>query len=231
MSSSERVISDEVVEFPFSIRAFCHLRQEERTFKISRIEEATDASTGEVITDICAYFGLPSVKTPPLSLPSFLEAPTKMSQDEAKSQRNDRQRELSGIDSKSASLLATSRRSSGHYSLIAVTDAKELPAFALDHHVPQTLGGRLVPGNVVLLCRNCNTRKRGRHPRQSLYGGAAGTVDSRYWNNSWSCSTSTSTGIAGASIRRSTFWRLEYQNPKHRLPLKKRNSAGSGQFY
>lgn len=34
----------------------------------------------------------------------------------------------------------------------------------IDHHVPMALGGHLVPGNLVSLCRACNERKLDRAP-------------------------------------------------------------------
>ncbi len=34
----------------------------------------------------------------------------------------------------------------------------------MDHHVPIVLGGRLIPGNIVTLCRDCNNRKGDRPP-------------------------------------------------------------------
>ncbi|MEZ5740677.1 MAG: HNH endonuclease [Burkholderiaceae bacterium] len=40
-----------------------------------------------------------------------------------------------------------------------------------DHNVPQALGGRLVPGNIVILCRACNQRKADRDP-ESFYSPA-----------------------------------------------------------
>jgi HNH endonuclease len=36
----------------------------------------------------------------------------------------------------------------------------------LDHHVPQKKGGRLVPGNVVVLCGKCNIKKRDTLPEE-----------------------------------------------------------------
>lgn len=33
------------------------------------------------------------------------------------------------------------------------------PVLCIDHHVPMALGGHLVPGNLVSLCRDCNNRK------------------------------------------------------------------------
>ena len=33
------------------------------------------------------------------------------------------------------------------------------PVLCIDHHIPMALGGHLVPGNLVSLCRNCNNKK------------------------------------------------------------------------
>ena len=38
------------------LNAFCHLRNGPRTFKIDQIKSCTDATTGEVIEDVQAYF-------------------------------------------------------------------------------------------------------------------------------------------------------------------------------
>lgn len=42
--------------------------------------------------------------------------------------------------------------------------AGEPPILCMDHHVPMALGGRLVPGNLVALCRRCNEEKLDRDP-------------------------------------------------------------------
>jgi hypothetical protein len=34
----------------------------------------------------------------------------------------------------------------------------------MDHHIPMALGGHLVPGNIVSLCRRCNEAKLVKHP-------------------------------------------------------------------
>ena len=33
------------------------------------------------------------------------------------------------------------------------------PVLCIDHHIPMALGGHLVPGNLVALCRSCNNKK------------------------------------------------------------------------
>ncbi len=49
---SERIISDVVLEPPEMLNAFCHLRGENRSFVLSRIEQAVDLATGNTISDI-----------------------------------------------------------------------------------------------------------------------------------------------------------------------------------
>jgi hypothetical protein len=40
------------------------------------------------------------------------------------------------------------------------------PNLCMDHHLPMALGGHLVPGNLVSLCRDCNERKLDKHPTE-----------------------------------------------------------------
>lgn len=35
----------------------------------------------------------------------------------------------------------------------------QAPVLCIDHHIPMALGGHLVPGNLVALCRRCNDKK------------------------------------------------------------------------
>lgn len=42
------------------------------------------------------------------------------------------------------------------------------PLLCIDHHIPMILGGHLVPGNLVVLCRNCNNEKLD-HPPKDFY--------------------------------------------------------------
>jgi 5-methylcytosine-specific restriction endonuclease McrA len=40
------------------------------------------------------------------------------------------------------------------------------PVLCIDHHIPMTLGGHLIPGNLVALCRSCNNKKLDRPPEE-----------------------------------------------------------------
>lgn len=40
------------------------------------------------------------------------------------------------------------------------------PNLCMDHHVPMALGGHLVPGNLVSLCRTCNEQKLDKAPAE-----------------------------------------------------------------
>jgi hypothetical protein len=40
------------------------------------------------------------------------------------------------------------------------------PNLCIDHHIPKALGGHLVPGNLVALCRACNGLKLDRSPAE-----------------------------------------------------------------
>ena len=55
---SERQISDIKTETQDSIDAFCHVRNERRSFKIGNISQAIDADTGELVENIWKYLGM-----------------------------------------------------------------------------------------------------------------------------------------------------------------------------
>lgn len=40
------------------------------------------------------------------------------------------------------------------------------PILCIDHHIPMILGGHLVPGNLVALCRSCNNKKHDSPPEE-----------------------------------------------------------------
>ena len=132
---------------------------------MKRIEQAIDLATGEEIQDICVYFGLPSLKPAELQMPKFCERPLTMSAAESQNLRKADRRALFGPFR--LAVIAEARR----VKLWASFDSccfrcKAAAPLEFDHHIPQYLGGRLVPGNVVLLCARCNSEKRERHPSE-----------------------------------------------------------------
>lgn len=158
---TERLISEFVPEPPNTIHALCELRGEVRSFRIDRIETAVDIDTGEIIHDLWELFGLRTLKRLPQSMPSF--PPVELSAEQARGQRR----------ADKAALFARFK-----YPVIASIHRRKLwhlfdgrcfrcaaeSNLELDHRAPQYFGGRLVPGNVVLLCDGCNYLKRARYP-------------------------------------------------------------------
>ncbi len=47
----------------------------------------------------------------------------------------------------------------------SVQDIGAPPNLCIDHHIPMALGGHLVPGNLVALCRRCNGAKLDKDPK------------------------------------------------------------------
>lgn len=162
---TERVISNYIPASPDAVHAFCHLRGEDRTFILSRIEEAFDESTGEIIPDVWVHFGLPSLKRPALTMPTFQECRVVLTQEEAKAWRNFDKRKLFA-PFKLEVLARQKRLELNELFLNKCFKCGHPRDLELDHHVPQCLGGRLLPGNIVLLCSRCNSVKHERHPRE-----------------------------------------------------------------
>lgn len=161
---TEREVSVLAVEPPNAMHAFCHSRGEERTFVLDRIEEATDVETGEVIADIWQYVGLESRKRPPPKMPAFRARNVEMSADELRNLRNSDKHAL--FRKFKLEVIAQVKRRQ----LWALFNGQcfkcgSSSSLELDHHIPQDLGGRLVPGNVVVLCNHCNLRKGAIDPR------------------------------------------------------------------
>jgi hypothetical protein len=161
---TERVISNETLEARYVIHAHCDLGGGKRTFMLNRIESAVDVETGEEIPDIWLHYGLPSRKPPSLQLPVFSGEPRKLTAEQARLQR--------GIDEQvlfrrfRLEVIATAKRRRlfglfGNQCFLCGT----MDSLHMEHHVPQSLGGRLVPGNIIVLCRRCTTLKADSHPR------------------------------------------------------------------
>jgi len=151
-----REISDIYFEAPNAIRAHCHLREETRTFVIDRICQATDPATGEIL-DIRGLLGLPPRSRPERTLPTF---PLPI---ETSSNRKWERRKLFACF-KLEVIAQVKRRQ-----LLEMFDNRcfrcdTAQDLNFDHHWPIEKGGRLIPGNVMILCGPCNNLKRARLP-------------------------------------------------------------------
>lgn len=155
---TDRRISEIEPYEPGYILAFCHERRENRTFKVSRIVAAVHPETGEVAEDVYALFGMESPDPPPPK-----PVPVPVGTKEVKAFRNVEKRELFGR----FGLAVVEEHAKGKFfSFFGDRCFKcDSPGpLVMDHHVPITLGGHLVPGNLVALCRPCNNGKRDAPP-------------------------------------------------------------------
>lgn len=160
---TERVISDVLPHRPHHLSAYCHLRGENRTFLLDRIESAVDLETGEPIADLWRHFGLPQGAPAPLELPTFPETPQRLGVEEARTlHKADKVALFTRF--KVQAIAATKRRELESLFGSRCFACGAAGRLQLDHHVPQLLGGRLVPGNIVMLCGPCNMAKRDLHP-------------------------------------------------------------------
>jgi hypothetical protein len=163
---TERKISEIEFEAPTSINAFCHLRNERRSFVIARIVYAADAETGEIV-DVVAKFGI-TLPAPP-EQPPLLRTAEEMrllrrGTEEYKRQRNKEKRELMKPFQLEVIYQCVKDRLFGLFD-DRCAKCRRRASLDLDHHVPMTLGGRLVPGNLGVLCRSCNNAKSDVAPR------------------------------------------------------------------
>jgi hypothetical protein len=158
---TDRKISDIEPQDGGKILAFCHDRQETRTFKVSRIISIIDADTGEVVENIHALFGieLPQVVIPPEHSPDPLPKGTQA----IKLLRNKEKRELFKPFKLAIIEEQAKKRFFGFFGgrCFKCGSPNHL---VIDHHIPIILGGHLVPGNLVALCRTCNNRKADNPP-------------------------------------------------------------------
>jgi hypothetical protein len=160
---SEREISDITVAGPNEVYAHCHSRGERRTFVLRRIEEAVDVASGEVIPDVWTHVGLPSRKPTPLTMPVFEPPRPGTLVTELRNQRSADKARLFRIF-KHPAIVAAKKRQLRELFSDRCFRCNSVGPLEMDHHVPQELGGRLVPGNIVVLCKDCNSLKRTTHP-------------------------------------------------------------------
>jgi hypothetical protein len=159
---TDRRISEIEPDEPGYVFAFCHERGEGRTFKIARIESAIDAKTGEVVDDLHAFLGIAPPPKPPAPPPEpLIPADTK----EVLRRRGKDKRDLF----KPFVLGIVEERAKQKFFAFfgdACFKCGSPGPLVMDHHVPIVLGGRLAPGNIVALCRDCNNRKGDRPPEK-----------------------------------------------------------------
>lgn len=160
---TERRISRIEPQDPIYVLAFCHERQEDRTFKVSRIVSAVDAETGEVVEDIHAFLGMEPPAKPPPPKPE----PIPVGVEAVKRQRNKETRELFKPFVLAVLEEHAKRRFFAFFGDACFKCGAPGP-LVMDHHVSIVLGGHLVPGNLVALCERCNNRKSD-VPPESFY--------------------------------------------------------------
>jgi len=151
---SERRISRIEPQEPGYVLAFCHERQEDRTFKITRIISAVDAETGEVVDDLYAFLSIELPAKPPPPKPHPIPVGT-----EAVKRLRNQERHLLF---KRFVLGVIEEQAKKHFFAFfgdACFKCGSSGPLVIDHHVPIVLGGHLVPGNLVALCVRCNNRK------------------------------------------------------------------------
>jgi hypothetical protein len=163
--TSERRISDIEPEEPGYIGAFCHERKEGRTFKISRIVSAIDAGTGKIVEDLYEFLGVENPGKPPPPEPD----PIPRTPAEIKRRRGKDKWLLFGPLVLGVIEEYFKRKFFALFGNACFKCGSPGP-LVIDHHVPVVCGGRLVPGNLVALCKRCNDRKQDKPPERFYSG-------------------------------------------------------------
>jgi len=158
-AQTERTISPlEIVDEAY-VYATCHVREEKRSFKISRIVTAVDVSTSEVIEDLFAFFG---ASKPPLPQPTpeVILTPAEIKK-RRQTERRNFLKEYRYEVIKEHHFKKFFQLFDNRCFKCGLTERNRL---AMDHHIPIARGGHFVPGNLVPLCIDCNNRKSDKPP-------------------------------------------------------------------
>jgi len=167
-NKTERRISEIEPVQPNSISAYCHLRNAKRIFVIQRITSARYFKSNRKVKDLYKCFGYPKryhqleqvEDFDSLLTPSTPKRNNKTSIDQRKREKQELFTQF--INPQDINLIKQKFFSLFNYSCFKC-GSKEL--LDIDHHIPFKLGGHLVPGNLVALCKKCNNKKRDSHPR------------------------------------------------------------------
>lgn len=158
-ASTERTISPLEILGESYLYATCHVRGENRSFKVSRITSAVDVSTGEVVEDLFGFFGVPR---PPLPQPTpeVILTPAEI--------KKRRQTERRYFLKEYRYEVIKEHHFQKFFNLFDNRCFKcglsERNRLAMDHHIPIARGGHFVPGNLVALCLFCNNSKSDKLP-------------------------------------------------------------------
>lgn len=162
---TEREISEIQLIGNSQIEAFCHFRNEYRTFNLSGVKSAAKKGimqvVGEPITDFYKYVGA----TPPKPIQeaaTVTEPPDLPPNELLKLKKLEKNALWSRFWSPVVIKIHRDK-------LLALFDSKcflcgSTENLHIDHHVPFKRGGHLVPGNLSVLCRRCNSTKGDLNP-------------------------------------------------------------------
>ncbi|MCG6170143.1 HNH endonuclease [Leptospira sp. FAT2] len=140
------------------IYAYCHLRDMEMGFMISGIVEAVIPSSGELIENIYTFLNL---KTPTDFNNPIQNYSNQQESINEKSLERLRRKEKSELFKRFRLRVIINHYKQKFFECFdnQCFKCKKEKHLVIDHHIPMSLGGHLIPGNLVALCRKCNGQK------------------------------------------------------------------------
>lgn len=171
-----RTVQDvEIHEDEIYLSGICELRKEVRTFKIDRIAAVIDSESGELRYEVREFLGL-ETKTPDTNQGDDVLTESALMTGRANEKyhlwhkkfftkviSNHFKNAVFGSFYWKCFLCETSATYRDPQS-IEFRHATVVHNLHFDHHIPRANGGLLIPGNIVVLCRECNSKKSDRAP-------------------------------------------------------------------